>query len=137
MEEKQTQQKEQELRARLTGEQYRVTQERATEPPYSNKYWDCNDGGVYNCVCCGSELFRSDDKFDHGCGWPSFTRPIDGESVAENTDRSAGMVRTEVVCNECGAHLGHVFKEEDAPNGMRYCINSAALDLERRKKTED
>jgi peptide-methionine (R)-S-oxide reductase len=138
MDEKRTKQElkqtEKELRKRLTGEQYRVTQERATEPPYSNKYWDCEDDGVYECVCCGAELFRSEDKFDSGCGWPSFSRPAPDAPTKEAVDTSLDVIRTEVVCGDCGAHLGHVFREDTAPNGMRYCINSASLNLERRKQ---
>ncbi|MFA5867113.1 MAG: peptide-methionine (R)-S-oxide reductase MsrB [Actinomycetota bacterium] len=126
--------KDQELKKRLTAEQYRVTQEKVTEPPYSNKYWDCNDGGVYQCICCGAELFDSEAKYDSGCGWPSFTHPVEGAPIEESTDTSLGTVRTEVTCGNCGAHLGHVFPEEDKPSGFRYCINSASLNLEQRDK---
>ncbi len=126
--------KDQDLRKRLTAEQYRVTQERITEPPYANKYWNCEDDGIYRCVCCGAELFDSDSKYDSGCGWPSFTHPVENAPIEESTDTTLGMVRTEVTCSNCGAHLGHVFPEEDKPSGLRYCINSASLNLEPKEK---
>lgn len=116
------------LKQRLTDEQYRVTQEKGTERPFSGKYNLHFENGVYSCVCCGADLFESDAKYDHGCGWPAFTTPLNGEVLREVFDESHGMRRTEVVCHSCGAHLGHVFP--DGPRdrgGMRYCINSAAL----------
>jgi peptide-methionine (R)-S-oxide reductase len=118
--------------AKLSPEQIDVTQHKGTERAFTGKYWDCHEAGTYHCVVCGAELFRSDDKFDSGSGWPSFTRPADGENVATDEDRSHGMTRTEVVCSKCGAHLGHLFP--DGPRdrgGMRYCINSASLDLKK------
>jgi peptide-methionine (R)-S-oxide reductase len=118
--------------AKLTPEQLEITQNKGTERAFTGKYWDCHDAGVYHCVVCDAELFRSEDKFDSGSGWPSFVRPSEGETVATEEDRSHGMVRTEVTCSSCGAHLGHLFPDGPvARGGMRYCINSASLDLKK------
>ncbi|HEX9678290.1 peptide-methionine (R)-S-oxide reductase MsrB [Nitrososphaera sp.] len=118
----------------LTPEEREVCWNKATERPFSGKYWDCHEKGVYKCVACGAELFKSDTKFDSGTGWPSFWEPAKGENVKEETDTSYGMVRTEVICNKCGAHLGHLFDDGPNPTGMRYCINSVSLKLDSEEK---
>ncbi|KAA8735441.1 peptide-methionine (R)-S-oxide reductase MsrB [Acinetobacter qingfengensis] len=121
----------------LSPDEYRITRLKGTEPAFTGRYWNSKVDGIYTCRCCGAELFSSDSKYDSGCGWPSFFRPVENGRIDEQTDLSHGMHRIEITCHNCDAHLGHVFEDGPQPTGLRYCVNSASLKLQSKKNSDE
>lgn len=121
----------------LNPEEYRITRQKGTEPAFTGQYWNSKSGGIYHCRCCGAALFSSDTKYDSGSGWPSFYKPVESGQVEEHQDRSHGMIRTEITCHNCDAHLGHVFEDGPEPTGLRYCVNSASLKLKTKENSDE
>jgi peptide-methionine (R)-S-oxide reductase len=128
---------EREWQRELSPEEYRITRLKGTEPAFTGKYWNTKQEGTYVCRCCGTPLFSSEAKYDSGCGWPSFYKALNNSAIEEHQDLSHGMDRTEIVCHHCDAHLGHIFPDGPQPTGMRYCVNSASLDLQSNKKNDE
>lgn len=121
----------------LTPEEYQITRQKGTEAPFTGKYWNTKKAGTYTCKCCGEPLFTSEMKYDSGCGWPSFYQAIGKNNIVEHEDLTYGMVRTEITCQHCGAHLGHVFDDGPQPTGIRYCVNSASLNLKTTEQQDE
>ena len=128
---------EREWQRELSPEEYRITRQKGTEPAFTGQYWNTKQQGTYVCRCCGTELFTSDTKYDSGSGWPSFYRPVNAGAIDEQEDSTHGMTRTEIICHKCDAHLGHVFEDGPQPTGLRYCVNSASLQLKTNEKNDE
>ena len=128
---------EREWQRELSPEEYRITRQKGTEPAFTGQYWNTKQQGTYVCRCCGTELFTSDTKYDSGSGWPSFYRPVNAGAIDEQEDSTHGMTRTEIICHNCDAHLGHVFEDGPQPTGLRYCVNSASLQLKTEEKNDE
>ena len=128
---------EREWQRELSPEEYRITRQKGTEPAFTGRYWNTKQQGTYVCRCCGTELFTSDTKYDSGSGWPSFYRPVNAGAIDEQEDSTHGMTRTEIICHNCDAHLGHVFEDGPQPTGLRYCVNSASLQLKTNEKNDE